>query len=209
MNTKAHNTALDDLSYIKTLAEEGRHAPLIGGRIGLMWGVLLSATLLLHGLTELGIAGLNANYIGLYWLAFGITGGCLTFVLSKSLKDKPGQSAITNRIESAVWTASTLALFTIAISVTLAVNLRGQSLILYDMIMAFAFAIQAMNYYVISQITRQKSRLISSALSLAIAALTALFVGQPIIYIVAAIGVVFTVILPALSDIKKEPKNVI
>lgn len=209
MNTKTHNTALDDLSYIKTLAEEGRHAPLIGGRIGLMWGVLLTVTLLLHGLTELAITGLSPKYIGLFWLVFGITGGGLTFVLSKSLKDKPGQSAVTNRVESAVWTASTLTLFTIAISVTLTINLRGHSLILYDMIMAFAFATQAMNYYVISQITRQKSRLIPSALSLVFAALTVLFIGQPVIYIVAAIGVVFTVIFPALSDMKKEPRDVI
>jgi len=209
MNAKTHTTALDDLSYIRTMAEEGRHAPLIGGRIGLMWGCLLTVTLLLHGLTELGITGLSSEYIGLFWFIFGITGGILTFILSKSLKDKPGLSAVTNRIESAVWTASTLALFTVAIAVTLAVTLRGQSLILYDMIMAFAFATQAMNYYVVSQVTGQKSRLIPAALSLAFAALTILFIGQPIIYIVASIGVIFTIILPALMDMKKEPKNVV
>jgi len=39
---------LNDLEYVKTLAEEGATTPLLGGRFGLMWGVLMTITFFLH-----------------------------------------------------------------------------------------------------------------------------------------------------------------
>ncbi len=209
MNTKTHNTALDDLSYIKTLAEEGRHAPLIGGRIGLMWGVLLTVTLFIHGMTAYGFTGFSMNYIGIFWLAFAVTGGILTGVLKRTLKDKPGKSTVNNRIDEAVWTASAMVVFTVAISIALSVAKNGHPYWLFDIIMAFAFGTYAVNYYVVAKITKQNTLMIPSAIALALCALMIIMLGSPMVYFIAAIGVVFTVIFPALSNMKREPKDVI
>lgn len=40
-----NSKTIADIGYLKTIAEEGRNAPLLGGRIGLMWTTLLVPTL--------------------------------------------------------------------------------------------------------------------------------------------------------------------
>jgi len=44
----------ETLGYLKELAEQGSNAPLLGGRVGLMWTGLLVPTLLIHGLAATG-----------------------------------------------------------------------------------------------------------------------------------------------------------
>lgn len=207
--TNISTTALDDLSYVRSLAEEGRHAPLISGRIGLMWGVLLSITLLIHGLAAYGLAGFSIEYIGVLWLAFGVTGGILTAILRRTLKDKPGKSAINNRVEKAVWSASAIVIFTIAISIAISVAKNGHPYWLFDIIMAIAFGSHAINYYVLSKITGASALMVPSFIALTLCALMIIMLGSPAVYFIAAIGVVFTIILPSVSDIRKEPKNVV
>lgn len=200
---------LDDLAYIRTLAEEGRYAPLIGGRIGLMWGVLLSATLLLHGLTALGMSGLAIEAIGFIWLAFGVIGGISTAILRRTLKGKPGQSAVGNKVEGAVWTASAIAIFTLAIAITISVVVNDLPYWTYDFIMAFSFGTYAVSYFVLAGISGVRTLYVPSALALALTGVVVLMVGNPWVYIVAAVGVILTLVLPALNALKHEPKNVV
>lgn len=40
--------AIDNLNYATDLAKAGQQAPLVGGPIGLMWGLLLTVTLGTH-----------------------------------------------------------------------------------------------------------------------------------------------------------------
>lgn len=44
----SHEQLINDLNYATDLAKSGQDAPLVGGPFGLMWGVLLSATLTCH-----------------------------------------------------------------------------------------------------------------------------------------------------------------
>ena len=69
------NQMLSDLGYLKTLAESGQKSPLLGGRIGLMWTVLLVPTLIANGLVQTGIIQMQPQYIGLLWMCFGVLGG--------------------------------------------------------------------------------------------------------------------------------------
>lgn len=66
---------LNDLTYIKDVAEGGVTAPLVGGRIGLMWGILIAIVFTL----QWGILSQTINIVPqklfFVWLGFAVIGG--------------------------------------------------------------------------------------------------------------------------------------
>ena len=51
------DTAQQDLSYVRQLAESGAHSPLLGGRFMAWWGLLLTAAYLAHHFALAGAFG--------------------------------------------------------------------------------------------------------------------------------------------------------
>ena len=198
----------DDLSYARKIAEDGADTPLLGGRIGLMWGILLVPTLLFTGLVNMGSIDFPKQSIGFVWMCFGIAGGIFTAVLGRSLEKKPGAHSLSNRIEQATWVGTTLLMFSFAIATAYAVVASGKPYWLYDVILALAFGTYIVNYYVLAQITRQKSHYIPMTIALALTIYMMTNLGNPHIYVVAAIGVVFTIVIPSFLSLRNEPKNV-
>ncbi len=199
---------LDDLKYAREIAEDGKYAPLLGGRIGLMWGCLLIPALLITGLTYMGKLNLGEEATGFVWMAFGVIGGIMTFILGRTLASKPGVNSVGNQVEQATWTASALLLFGLALSIAYAVGMGGKPIWLFDIIMAVAFGTYALNYYVLAKISGDKGLYIPMFISFGLMIFIIAFLGQPFIYLVAAGGIIFTVIIPALTHLKNEPKNV-
>ncbi len=200
---------LADLDYVSTLAKEGANTPLLGGRIGLMWGCLLVPTLLITGLIHMKFIKVEPNFIGICWLAFGIIGGISTLVLGRSLDDKPGAYSVSNRVEQATWAGTTFLLFGMAIAVTYSVLVLSKPYWLFDMIMAVAFGTYVVNYYVIAKMTGVKSLYIPMLISFLLMIFIIIFIGQPFIYLIASAGVFITAIIPSYLSLKKEPSNVI
>ena len=199
---------IDDLNFARKIAEDGADTPLLGGRIGLMWGILLVPTLLFTGFVNMGSIDFPKQNIGFIWMSFGIIGGILTAVLGRSLDKKPGVHSLSNRIDQATWAGTTLLMFTFAIATAYAVVVTGKPYWLYDVILALAFGTYIVNYFVLAQITRQKSLYIPMAIALALTVYMMLNLGKPHIYVVAAIGVLATVVIPSFLALKNEPKNV-
>ena len=199
---------LDDLKYAREIAEQGVNTPLLGGRIGLMWGCLLAPTLLIHGLTLMGLIPLSATYIGLLWLTFGVLGGILTFLLGRGLNNKPGAHSAINRVEQATWTGTTLMLFGLAIGTSYSVLVMEKPYWLYDVILAAAFGTYVINYYVLAQFSGLKRLYFPMMIAFILMFVMIVNLGQPFIYVLAAFGVVFTAIIPAFLSLKNEPKNV-
>jgi len=200
---------LADLDYVSTLAKEGANTPLLGGRIGLMWGCLLVPTLLITGLIHMKFIKVEPNFIGICWLAFGIIGGISTLVLGRSLDDKPGAYSVSNRVEQATWAGTTFLLFGMAIAVTYSVLVLSKPYWLFDMIMAVAFGTYVVNYYVIAKMTGVKSLYIPMLISFLLMIFIIIFIGQPFIYLIASAGVFITAIIPSYLSLKKEPSNVL
>ena len=198
---------LDDLKYARELAEQGANTPLLGGRIGLMWGCLLVPTLLFHGLTLMEVVSVPKQYIGIVWFIFGISGGLLTFLLGRKLDDKAGANSAINKVEQATWTATALMLFGLAIGVAYSVIVFGKPYWLYDIILAVAFGTYVVNYYVLTKLSGLKRLYIPMLIGFALMVFMIINLGQPYIYVVAAIGVLFTAVIPALISLKHEPKN--
>ena len=197
---------LKDIDYVKSLGQEGRYAPPLGGPIGLWWGCLLVITLYVHYLAEIGKGPLSINMIGFLWLVFGIVGGLGSVVFGRLMSKKPGASSINNRLASALWTGNTILIFIYAVSAALSAGYGKIDFIIMDTIMTLSFGLYALTAFVLYRLSDQKIHLILGMLSIIFVPISLLLLGKPELYIAAIAATFCTVIVPAIINIRNEPK---
>lgn len=200
---------LDDLDYVKSMAEEGRTTPLLGGRIGLMWGVLLAITFTGHWAIISGAVDVHPKMLGYLWLSYAICGGIGTVLLGRSIQEKPGISSVGNRAENAVWLSFALMMGACFVGIVLNMIFNNGTPALYDMMVCIGFAGQIIAYFVISTMSHDKSLRIPGALAILATIVSFALLGKPELYLAAAFGIILTVVLPSLSQIRKEPSAVV
>lgn len=200
---------LSDLNYVKSMAEEGRNAPLLGGRMGLWWGGLLCLTLFTHWLIITGRTGLPAYSLGLLWMSFGVFGVAGSFLLGQTLRSKPGASSAGNRAEAAVWTGSAIFLLSFGFAAATSAALGYTSFNITNLIMPIAFGVYGLAYFVIAKLSGETRLLAPSFLAFAIMAVSLFMLNSPQLFLVSILGVVLTVIIPSLISLRREPSDVV
>jgi hypothetical protein len=98
-------TVHDDIAYIRSLAHEGRHAPLLAGRF-------LVAAAVVFGAANIGQWALLTGVIDAgrwapvwLWIGAGLVFGAVLAVLTGRMKGKPGYQSAGNRAVGAASTA--------------------------------------------------------------------------------------------------------
>lgn len=200
---------LSDLDYVKTLAEEGRHAPALGGRMGLWWGTLLCVTLFTHWLIITKQVHWSEQYLGYLWIAFGIIGGIGSSLLVRTLRGKPGASAANNRIANAMWTGNTILLFLFGLSAGFSAGFGVNNFEIMNMMMPIAFGLYGLTAYVLYRFTLEKGQLLTGLIGFAFVPLTLFMLNSPNLYLVAITGVIATIIIPDAINLRREPKTVV
>lgn len=200
---------LDDLKYVKTIAEQGAHAPLVGGRIGLMWGVLICLTFFMQWAIlsrTLPLAAVSLLYL---WIGFATIGGLGTLILGQQTNRKPGAQSVANQVETHVWVMFSGMMATLFVGIVLNQMLSNGSAQLFDLMVIIGFAGQGLAYGVIAKVSQIRWIHLASLASFIASAVSFTAYGQVTIYLIGSIAIIFTVILPSLVSMKDEPKNVI
>lgn len=202
-------TALQDLDYIKTMAQEGASAPLVGGPIGLMWGVLLTLTFSSQWAVLSGLIDLPESRIGLFWLAFALFGGLGSFILGRKVSEKAGANSVANRVEQYVWLMFAAMMGSLFIGTILNQLLADGGVKLFDFIVIVGFAGQGLAYGVVAKISGIKWMHIAAFAGFTASAICYVALGKSHLYLIAALATVLTVVVPSLITMKGEPKNVV
>lgn len=200
----SNQQTLDDLSYATALAKSGSEAPLIGGPIGLMWGILLSTTLLTHWAIITGVLAVRFQYLWLLWIMFSLLGGFGSALLGKRIATKTGAQSMANRVERAVWSMFTLMLACLWVGIVISMLLGMGSVAMFDLVPIVGFAGQGLAYGVTAKISHHKWLAWASGAAFLASMLCLPTFGQPMLYLIAAIATVFTVVLPSLKTIGFE-----
>ncbi|VAV89124.1 hypothetical protein MNBD_ALPHA06-1393 [hydrothermal vent metagenome] len=206
------NTASEvanDLGYLRALAEEGRNAPLLGGRFAVMWGVLVAIALLAQWLILSGLAGLKPQALGVVWITMMVVGALGSVVLGRSLRNKPGIGSFGNRAESAVWSAGGFAIFVYWLAITAGVVIGKGGAGLFDSIMIAAFAIYGVCYFTSGNLSGNHTLRVIGALCFLAAIIMGALIHQPISYLVAAIFVVLVTVVPGFMQLRAEPSELV
>ena len=194
---------LADLDYASNLAKAGAQTPLLGGPIGLMWGILICAVFLLQWAILTQTLPLPAEAIAYMWIAFAIIGGTGTAILGRRNDRKTGANSVANKVETYVWIMFSAAMATLAFGIILNLILQDGSVKLWDFMVVAGFAGQGFAYGVIAKMTKLRWVHMASLASFIASAVCFAAYGTLHIYLVGAIAIVFTVIIPSLISMKQ------
>ena len=193
---------LADLEQASRIAREGAETPLLGGPIGLMWGALITATFTLQYLILEQILPLPDYSLAFLWIGFAVLGGLGVLVLGRKQGEKAGSRSAANRVETYVWTMFAGMMMTLAVGIILNQVLSDGTYRLWDIMVVIGFAGQGLAYGVVAKMSKLGWLHLAALAAFIMAAVCFVAYGQTLIYIIAAIGTVFTVILPSLKTMK-------
>jgi hypothetical protein len=195
-----------DIDYVRTLAEEGRQAPMVGGRIMVFWGTLASLTLIAHWAIVQGLVPVPLSALLWIWVGMSVVGGLATLALGASLNRAPGASAANNRAASAIWSAMGVAMLAVFLGVLTAVMGLGAPLVVWNVLPGAALALYGMAYLSAAFLHRDGLQIFAGVAALMAAAGTLALLQSRDAYLVAALGVTVSTLLPGLIYLAREPK---
>jgi hypothetical protein len=204
--TVTREELLQDLSYARTLAEEGRRAPLIGGSYLVLFGVLLTIAYGAHGAMLLG--QVEQQWAGAIWMAFGVCAGLGVFILRGRTKNMPGGSSISNRADRTVWQAVSLAILFVVVG-ALARGIAYQDYIGTYGIMAAGFGLYGVALYSTATLSGHMWLRIFAWLSWSLSATMWVFLGEPWAYVMGAVGAFLVLLVPGVIMMRAEPSKVV
>ncbi|MEL6687740.1 MAG: hypothetical protein AAFP97_08965 [Pseudomonadota bacterium] len=198
----SNETLMKDLETATAIARQGQNAPLLGGSIGLMWGVLLTVVLGLQYAILEQIIALPFYSIAFLWIGFGLIGGAGNFILGRKIEQMDGAYSFGNRVEAAVWVMFGAMISTSFVAALIATATGLQDSTIWGLIIVLAFMGQGLAYGATTRI-KHSSLVTFSALSCFVAGTASLLVyDTTLVFLIGAIGSFFAIVIPSLFSLK-------
>jgi len=197
---------LQDLEYVRALAEEGRSAPLLGGGHLAAFGALTGLAYLCHWsvLTfELEPVAFGAGWGG-YGLLMAIAGA----LMDRRARGKPGGGAIGNRVERTVWFAAGMAIFAVFAGAAIRSIAKGSGAEM-DLLAPTVFAAYATGLLTTGRIVGDRVMIGAAILAYTVAAGAVALLHTRELYLVTAAGAFATLVVPGLILIRREPSEIV
>lgn len=199
---------LQDLAYARTLAEEGRHAPLIGGAYFVAFGVLLAICYVAQWAVLTESIGVPRSMIGAIWFGFGIIAPISSYVLSRRVRLLPGGAAIPNRVDRYIWQAVTFAILTVVVA-TIARVIVFNDYNAPDAIVAAGFGLYGVAIYAAATIGGHAWLRSFAFIAWLVSGALWFFIHEPWTYLLSAAASVVVLIIPGLIMLQREPKTIV
>ena len=197
-----NEAAIDDIARLRSIAEEGRVQPLMGGRETILWGSLVIVALLLQWAITARALPLPPMAIAAVWFGVMLIGT----IASRLPAIRGGGSApandLGNRIEGAGWSmgGSFLAVLGICVFALSLYHLQTagdpQFFLLFTLMPPAAFGVYGIALRATSEAAAMPALKPYAGLSLVMVAATVLLAGTMWQFPVAAAGIFLVAILP-------------
>jgi hypothetical protein len=200
---------ISDLSYARSLAEEGRHAPLLGGAYLMFWGVLNAIAFTAHWAALIDrLPRLDGFIFPIIWAGYGIVAGIGSYALRQRVCEKPGRSAIGVRAERAIWGGAAMALLAIVLG-SIARMIMTDDPTAPNAIFGAAFAIYGAALFAVASLAELGWMRRFAWLSIGVALTLCLFANDDWAYLYAAIGSLLVLAWPGALLLKREPSAIV
>ena len=208
-----HSDLASEIAYVKTLAEEGRNAPLVGGVLYVIWGAVIALAALLTYLRIVDV--IKIEFVGDlgFWIGALAIGWAASFLIGRRSGLKPGAFTIGNRTATSAWFAVGvyISIFWIA-----AVLFRGHFTLvgidpktIFGLIFPITFGLYGIAFYATATAARL-DWMRGFALAAWIFSLAALyFINDPRHLLVGALGSLICAVLPGLILMRREPSDIV
>jgi len=197
---------LADLAYARTLAEEGRQTPLVGGGFSILFGVLLAAA---YCAQYAVLAGhLPNGAIAVIWISFGVIAGLGCHLLSKRVRQLPGGASFTNQADRWVWNGVAIAILCVVVG-SIGRGVFTNDFTAPNVIMAAGFGMYGVALYTTGRLSDQKWLEAFAWIAWAASLILWFFLDETWAYLVAAAASVTVLIVPGVLLLKREPSAIV
>lgn len=214
MQDARHAELADEVAYVKTLAEEGRNAPLVGGVMYVIWGGLMgAASLFAYARGAAGVdLGAFLNGAGPWTIAF-VCGWALSFWFGARRSRKPGALTIGNRTANAAWlgVGIFMSAFWLA-GLAFHDNLEGAGLrpfALFTLMFPLAFGLYGVAFLTTATAARLDWMRGFAVASWLFSVATLYFAGDARQLLLGAIGSLVCAMAPGLVLMRREPSDIV
>jgi hypothetical protein len=202
---EATQPSVEDIAYVRQLAESGARAPLLGGRFMAWWGLMVTIAYALQHFALNGTIGDGKTIFAFIWIGFSITGMLGQFALARTMPAKSGAGSAGNRASRSVWVAAACAIVSVVTGAAIAAA-NGAGPGTFDWSVPVAFSVYACALVVTGSLSANRTILAAGAGAIVMAGLFTALILHPDRYLLASGGVALTVLLPGLLLIRAEPR---
>lgn len=200
---------LADLAYARTLAEEGRHAPLLGGAYLVFWGVLNAVAFAVQfGILQGFVPFIGGMSFAMLWLSYGAVSLIGMMLLRMRTRTKPGLTAIGTRAERALWSGAGIAVIAVVLGSIVRMTITNDPTA-PNAILGAAFALYGAALFGTASLSEQTWLRGFGWLSVAVAANVCMFANQNWVYVIASIGSLLALAWPGIILLRREPSAVV
>lgn len=198
----------DDITYMKALADEGSRGPLLGGSILVAAGAIFAVASVIEWAIATDLLAVDPIAHAVNWLTAMALFTLALVVLIRRQKGRPGQMSPSNRAFANAWMGVGLAIFSLAISLTV-VAFRAQSELPLLVYPSLIVALYGSGWAVSAAMSGQRWLWALAIGGWAAAPVLAFFTGDPVQYLVYAACLVLLALIPGIVLMRQEPSDVV
>ncbi|MES1157017.1 MAG: hypothetical protein ABUL73_04470 [Alphaproteobacteria bacterium] len=203
-----HEEIADDVAFVRSLAEQGRNAPLIGGGFLVLFGTLLAICYGVQWALLTDAFGHAPGYAyPLLWIGYGVIVGIGAFIIGRRVMRLPGASSIVNRVDRTVWRGVSLGIGVVILGTIVRATMQ-QDPMAPNAIMAAAFTMFGVAQGATAVIAGKAWLRWVSLLSFSVGVVLWIFINEPWAYLLAAIASVVVLLAPGLVLMRQEPRAI-
>jgi hypothetical protein len=206
--TRETQTIQDDIAYMRALAHEGRHAPLLAGPF-------LVAASIIFGVANLGQWALLSGAIDAdswapvwLWIGAGLVFGATLAVLIGRMKGKPGFNSTGNRAVGAAWTAVGYGIFVTWLGL-MAMGLKTGDWSAMMVMPTVVFVAYGSAWMIGGTMTNTRWMTLTGLASYAGAVAMGWFAGETTMYLIFTATIFAVALIPGLILIRQEPSEIV
>lgn len=206
--TRETQAIQDDIAYMRSLAHEGRHAPLLAGPI------LVTAAIVFGG-ASLGQWALRSDVLDIspwaqlwLWIGAGVVFAVALTMLIGRMKGKPGINSAGNKAVGAAWSGVGYGIFVTWLAlVALSVKTGNWS---WMAVMPTAVLVAYGSAWMIgAAMTRTRWMSYTALAAYAGAVAVAWFIDSALIYLVFAVVLMAVALVPGIILMRQEPAEIV
>jgi hypothetical protein len=197
---------LQDLAYARTLAEEGRQAPLIGGGFLVLFGVLL--TIAYSAQWAVLASFIPSIAIGFIWMGFGLFALLGSFMLSARVRSLPGGASLANKADRSVWQGVAISIMAVVAGVILR-GIVSNDMAAANAIMAAGFGMYGIALFTTGCVSSETWLRTFAWIAWGVSVGLWYFLNDAWAYLLAAGASVVVLIIPGVILLRREPSTTV
>ncbi len=203
-----------EIAYVKTLAEEGRNAPLVGGVLYVVWGVVIGLASLMTWLRSASILVLPDFVGGMpFWIAALAIGWGASFFLRDKIGAKPGALTVGNKTAMSAWFGvGVFLLIYWAALLVLHDNFVADGVkpyVLFGTVFPVAFGVYGIAFLATATAARLDWMRGFAVASWLFSVASLYYFSDPKQLLVAAVGSILCAALPGILLMRREPSDIV